>query len=121
MIASTVAGSRSPLSRRRDSIASTRTAGSSSCACMLRLRLEVALEHVDMDRDGRVRALAPELACIEANGIDVLRLLAAAMRVRVGEDPRRMDPRHDPALPAHVPGQAGVPRPMDVPRDDALA
>src|SRR5689334_20097163 len=114
MIASTVAGSRSPFSRSTDSIASTRSARSSST---LALRGELALEDVDVHNHARVGILAPQLARVEADGVRVLRRLAAPVRVRVGEHPGGMH-AHDHAAPtADVARQPRVPGGMHVPGD----
>ena len=71
-------------------------------------RLEVALPGVDGHREGRVRGRAPQLAGVEPDGVEVLRLLAGAVGVGVGQHVRSVHPLHHPDPPARVPRQPGV-------------
>src|SRR3954454_17420353 len=67
---------------------SPRGIGATAAAARLRAsgRLKVAFPGVDRDHEGRVRLLAPKLGSGEGHGVEPLRRLPLAVRVRVRED-----------------------------------
>src|SRR3954462_3699107 len=107
---------RARAARRRARTPAPPTARGSS-----RGRLEIGLERVDRDSDGRVGVRAPQLRAGEADRVEPLRVLTGAAGVRVREDLAAVE-RHDRAgAPARVAGQARVGRRVEVARADAIA
>src|SRR4051812_5973234 len=72
--------------------------------------LQVALVQLEGEREGfGVRVGAPELARVEPHRVDVLRVLAPEVRVRVRQYRGGLDELDDSGVPAHVAGEPGVP------------
>src|SRR5690242_12949019 len=85
------------------------------------LAFEVGLPEIEIDRVALGGACAPELASLEANVVEVLRLIAESVRSRVGEYEPTVMPLHHAALAARVARQAGMARRVHVPGDHGLA
>src|SRR5262245_50953223 len=96
---------------RRSATGSTATSG----------RLQVRLERLDRDRQGWVGVRSPELAAVEHDGIEPLRVLAFARHDRVRKDVTAAHGFDHPSMAARVPRQAGVTCRVDVLRVHPVA
>src|SRR5262245_17970423 len=70
-------------------------------------RLQIRFPGVDRDSRGRVAAIAPQLAPVEAHGVKPLRILARSRRVAVWENVTADDAFDRANRAAHIAGQAG--------------
>src|SRR5262249_30700257 len=71
-------------------------------------RLEVGFPGIDRDLEFRVALRAPQLAAVEAHGIEPLRIFAGARRVAVGKDVAAVHALDGAHVAADVARQAGV-------------
>src|SRR5215813_11786912 len=83
--------------------------------------LEVALEEVHLDAGARLGAVAPQLGSLEADGVEVLRVLAPVMRIVVGEDHGGVLPDHHTDPAADVGGKPRMAGRLMVPGAHPLA
>src|SRR5579872_4000893 len=86
-----------------------------------KVRLEIILPQIDAQGVAARRVLAPQLTRGEADGVDMLRAVAAAMRVAVGENIRSPVTFDDASLPAHIARQARMSGDIKIACDDAIA
>src|SRR5579883_2210594 len=70
--------------------------------------IEILLPQVEIDGIRRIGGLAPQRPRGETHGVEVLRVLALELRVRIGKDVRTMVPLDDAQLAAHIARQAGM-------------
>src|SRR5262249_30880816 len=84
-------------------------------------RLPIGLPGVDRTFRGRVALATPQFAPIETHGVKPLRVLAGSRRVAVRKNVTADDALDRADMAAHVSGQAGVRRRIDILRAHFLA
>src|SRR5690606_33501081 len=81
----------------------------------------MVVPEVDIDQVVFRRVRSPQLPRRETDAIAMLRRLALAVRIRVGEDEHAMVAVDDAGAAADIAGNAGMAGRMDVARDHALS